>query len=133
MNNFGLHLRPGAKNTSRFQLPSQYRGTNTGLASRGGLANIFERISNPKQWELGVVDDKKVTGAVDGNSGAAGWLKGLTGAVLDNIGALDDTPEQPQVTPVVFGGGSGGGGDSIIPMLAIGAVAVGVVYYATAK
>ena len=87
------------------------------------FASAFKRVNS--------VTDKQVTGNIDGGAPAVDWLKNLTGALLENIGARDDGPP-PMVHQAAWGGG-GGRSDSLMPMLAIGAVAVGVIYYAMSE
>lgn len=68
-----------------------------------------------------------VTGSVDGSAPSYDWLKGLAGAVLNNMGAQAEP--QVQAMPVAYSTGGGGGGLDW-PVIALGAVAVGAVIYA---
>lgn len=76
----------------------------------------------------------QVTASVDGGAQGVDWLRGLTGAVLAGIGARSDTQNTPQVQPVSQPARTDGGvSSSTLALIAAGAVAVGVIYYASSK
>lgn len=70
------------------------------------------------------------TAQVDGSAPAVDFLKGLTTAVLSNIGAQSEPQQQQQFTPVAYTTGGGGDGGPPWVLIGLGAVAVGAVIYA---
>lgn len=91
------------------------------------FADAFGSIA-PKQ-----TNTAQVTAPVDGGASGVDWLKGLTGAVLAGIGARSDTQNTPNVQPVSYSRTGDGVSSSTLALIAAGAVAVGVIYYATSK
>lgn len=71
-----------------------------------------------------------VTGSLDGGAPAVDWLKGLTGAVLSNIGAQGEPEPQAQFIPAAYGASGDSGGEPPWLLLGLGAIAVGAVIYA---
>ena len=72
------------------------------------------------------------TGSIDGTADNVSWLKGLTSAVLANVGAQSEN--QAQFQPVGYVPASGGGaGMSPMLMMGVAALAVGAVVYSVSK
>ena len=95
-------------------------------------ASVLDMGTNVLSSFPGIGGGGVVTGSVDGGAPAVDWLKGLTGAVLANMGARGDPEPQQQFTPVAYSTGGQGGDETPWLVIGLGAVAVGAVIYAVA-
>lgn len=111
------------------------------LPGQGDYSSAFKNYGSADLWrpKIGGLDmgtpilpgspgSGTVTGSVDGGAPAVDWLKGLTTAVLSNMGAQSEPEPRAAFQPVAYSSGDDGG----MPwgLIALGAVAVGAVVYA---